>query len=241
MKRLFIKKQALIGKKGSSSWCCVNPTNEMNTRLHNIEFKDALATKYGLLQKAVCQCGSLSQNRNTFSASLLIRKMNFAKSMGTIYLGFSRFIDKKKILKEILNSPLINRSQKVEVLDAVCKELNISPIISSSMRFMFVKHNESSLNHIINDLEWIEKEIGDNEKCILKFAHPLTISEQNELRDTVKSLIASDKTLDIQFQFCPSIIGGCQIEIANKQIDLSFASGLSSRYSKFFTDMKSFK
>ncbi|KAI0989858.1 hypothetical protein GJ496_003376 [Pomphorhynchus laevis] len=144
-------------------------------------------------------------------------------------------LERNKKLKEVLLSPLVDRVQKLELVEQISKELNMSPIMTQSIKLIMTNKREKLLHRILSELDSIRGILSGEVNCVVTVANPITTAQQNDLLNTIKSFIKHDQHLKAQFKIVPSIIGGCKIEIGDKYVDLSFASQLEE-YRKALED-----
>ena len=128
-------------------------------------------------------------------------------------------------IKHLLENPVIKSSQKAGVLKSVLKEINVHPLLESTVNLMILNKREAYLESLV-------RLFVNNYKSSKKIRTARLITAKslgNELHDRMKDLLKGKFKSEIELseEVNDKIIGGFILRIDDQQLDASVATSLN--------------
>lgn len=129
-------------------------------------------------------------------------------------------------LRNLIQSPLISRSEQEAAITAVAKKMNLAPALGQALALMAQKRRLFVVPQLISALRaQLADERGEVTADVTS-AKPLTKTQTEKLASTLKSRVG--KTVTINATVDESLIGGLVVKVGSKMIDTSIRARLNS-------------
>ena len=126
--------------------------------------------------------------------------------------------------KEAIQSPVIQKEEKRNVMFAIAKQSSFSSILKKFLGFLSIKNRLFFLNQIIDSfLNFISSNKGEL-KAKLISSKELTSSELEKIQTELSSDFKSP--IKIEYKYDPSLIGGLVIQVGSIMVDASIKTKL---------------
>lgn len=132
-------------------------------------------------------------------------------------------ISESRDLQNVLKSPLLNASKRVEVLSRITQ--GMQPQIGSLIRVLADKNRTFALAAIADQLEDRYNEHHGIANATVVSAIPLSEDSLGKVKELLASYLQADKIM-LANEVDPNIIGGIVVRYKDKLLDMSVASEL---------------
>merc|ERR1712168_220826 len=138
--------------------------------------------------------------------------------------GFQSYVDANPALAEFIANPTIKR-----------KENKVSHITVNFLNEMAENGRLPKMGSIFGAFSTIMSAERGEVVCSVTTAKPLGDEMLEEVKSALNGLVKETETITLSTKIDPAIIGGMQITVGDKYIDMSMASKIKS-YTKVITD-----
>merc|ERR1712168_1666173 len=149
--------------------------------------------------------------------------------------GFQSYVDANPALAEFIANPTIKRKEKASVLGDLLKENKVSHITVNFLNEMAENGRLPKMGSIFGAFSTIMSAERGEVVCSVTTAKPLGDEMLEEVKSALNGLVKETETITLSTKIDPAIIGGMQITVGDKYIDMSMASKIKS-YTKVITD-----
>jgi len=163
--------------------------------------------------------------------------IDFGKEEGqleTIATDMKWFLEavKSKDLLNLLKSPIVSKSKKKDVFDAIFGE-NLSKTTNTFFNIILTKSREDIIPEIASEFDIQYKILNHISKVKLTTASPLTSEAIKQIEAKLLTSNATDENIELETAVNPDLIGGYVLEIGDKLYDDSIAFKLNKLKSEF--------
>lgn len=130
----------------------------------------------------------------------------------------------KKKLRQALNSPVVDASQKVKALQALAKKAGLNALVSNFLALTAQNDRADLILPIIDNFEAIIRQAGGRQRAEVISARALSAAEQKKIQDVLQKKCGTDVELNLKLD--PSLLGGLMIKIGSQLFDDSLDSKL---------------
>ena len=137
---------------------------------------------------------------------------------------FKDTAEKNRGLMLALKSPVVRHEKKLAILKAIFQD-KVNPVSYSIFEIITRKNRESILDAIADEFIKAYNEYQGIQKATVITSTPLT----EELRKQFNTIVATatGKTVELEEQVDPSLIGGYLLRVNDRQIDASLRNRLN--------------
>lgn len=128
-----------------------------------------------------------------------------------------------KDLQNVLSNPIINKQQKQNALLAVFAGLD--PMVLDFIRLVSSRNRESFLSDIADAFLALYRTNQGIEKVTIQSAVKVSEHDEQSIKQYIKQKTGA-KTVDLQTEINPSVIGGLVIKFGDNMLDTSIAGKL---------------
>ena len=139
-------------------------------------------------------------------------------------LAFEEFLQNNDAVRRSLYSPIIDKSAKVRVVDAIAKGYKFEKIFKQFLRVLIKNARCESLPQITKSVKKLVSDAKGIKLVEVVSAYDLSKKSQQNMREFLEKKIGSD--LEAAFITDESIIGGVVIKYDSNLIDCSVGAGL---------------
>ncbi len=164
----------------------------------------------------------------------LAQEKQIADQVGEELSQIVQMIASNEELKNLLEHPVVEKSVKQKVFKEALQG-KVSDVVLNALHFIFEKGRERNLPAIQQAYFKIANEAAGRVQAVVYSAYPL--SEQNIANIQAKFGAITQKTIEVQNEVDPSIIGGLKVKIGDTLYDGSFAGKLEEMR-KFLSEAK---
>ncbi|PVD29215.1 hypothetical protein C0Q70_11812 [Pomacea canaliculata] len=133
--------------------------------------------------------------------------------------------DKK--FREFVTNPSLQRVQKKAVLETVMKP-KYSPLMINLLAAMADNGRIAKIGGVLTAFGRIMSAHRGEVICNVTTAKPLDTSSLGELKKALQGFLKKGETLHLTMEVDPSLIGGMQVSIGDRYIDMSMASKIKN-------------
>lgn len=134
-------------------------------------------------------------------------------------------IENDKEIIEILNSPLLSHSRKLEFIRALKDVVDVHPLVFNLIGLLVEKGRVYLLNTIIRTFNELYMEDKGIRVVYVKTARSMENEEKIGLRERLKSILGGE--VELQVEVAPELIGGIILRYKDFMIDGSIRKILS--------------
>lgn len=129
-------------------------------------------------------------------------------------------------IRTLITSPLISREDRERAIAAIAAKMELSPLLSNTLRLMAQNRRLFALPQLVNALKArIADERGEMTAQVVSAA-PLSAEQERRLSDTLSQ--KSGKTVRLDARVDEALIGGMIVKLGSQMIDSSISSKLAS-------------
>ncbi|MDP7151237.1 MAG: F0F1 ATP synthase subunit delta [Paracoccaceae bacterium] len=135
-------------------------------------------------------------------------------------------LDDSADLRDLINSPLINREQQGKAIAAIADAMKLQPVLKKALGLMAQKRRLFILPSLIAQLRAMIAEDKGEVTAEVTTAKALTKAQTEKLAAALKASVGKDVKINAAVD--KDIIGGLIVKVGSKMIDTSIRSKLSS-------------
>jgi F-type H+-transporting ATPase subunit delta len=120
--------------------------------------------------------------------------------------------------------PALSPNERKAVLESVLPKLNVQPLMQNFLRLLLEKQRFSFLPAIASDARRQADDLAGRARAVVKTATKMSASMEKEVKNTLES--ATGKTILLEAQIDPSLIGGMVAQVGGKVFDASVKTRL---------------
>ena len=139
---------------------------------------------------------------------------------------FSSIWNESAELRSLMKNPIIETEKKHEVLDAVTSKAMVAP---TTRRFLSVLLDRGRLDAITAISEAFTVLMDEQDKRLraeVRSAVPIEAADLTRIQASLERI--TGKTVSLDAQVAPELLGGVQVQIGNQVLDASIRSQLDS-------------
>ena len=138
----------------------------------------------------------------------------------------ARLIDTSEDFKSLLASPVISSDVKSDVVDAILAKAGFIDVVANFLRTVARNGRLFVLPAMISSFKDLAAEARDELRAEVTSAAPLNKKQTADLARTLKSKMG--KTVTLNTNVDPSLIGGLIVKVGSKMIDSSLKTKLTA-------------
>lgn len=140
--------------------------------------------------------------------------------------SFEAMIAESADLRRLIESPAFSADEQFKAIAALCDKAGIKGLVGNFLRVVAKNRRLFAVPGIIRAYrEMVAKHRGET-RAEVTTAHPLTGSQETELKAALKSVTGKDVAIDVTVD--PSLLGGLIVKVGSRQIDTSLRTKLST-------------
>jgi F-type H+-transporting ATPase subunit delta len=144
------------------------------------------------------------------------------KSLATLRQALTDSAD----LNELVNSPLIDRDQKVRAIAAVAGQLGLDPLTGNFLGVLAQNRRLSQISGVIRAFNMLAARHRGEVTAEVTSARPLDDDQIAQIRQHLRTRMGRDINVDLDVD--PAILGGLVVKIGSQMIDSSIRTKLNS-------------
>ncbi|XP_038078611.1 ATP synthase subunit O, mitochondrial-like [Patiria miniata] len=133
-------------------------------------------------------------------------------------------LQKNVKLADFISNPVINRLNKISVLNDFLKSQKMSPTTINFMTVLADNNRLGKMKEVFNAWARIMSSHRGEVVCTITTAKPLDASQLKEVQSALKGFVKKTETLQMNMQVDSSVMGGMVVEIGDKYVDMSTAT-----------------
>lgn len=157
-----------------------------------------------------------------FASALEEKKLDRVREDSLLIM---KILEQTEEIHQILDSPVLEPSSKIRGLEILFAE-KVQVLTMNFLRLVVINHREEHLEDMFRQYDKQYKEHKDIKLVKIRSAHPLTVTEQENILEMVRALVSSK--LEVQTEIQKDLIGGFVMQIEDQQIDASISMQLNS-------------
>ncbi len=138
---------------------------------------------------------------------------------------FGATVDQSRDLRELLMNPSIAQEQKVRILDAIAKRLNMFPQVRNFIAVIVEHQRLGDLSEILSSYAAVADEQSGFIEAQITSAHPLNEDDQKQLEAQIA--IKAGGQVRTTYLQDPSLLGGVVVKIGSTVYDGSVKAQLA--------------
>lgn len=151
-------------------------------------------------------------------------KDQFQQVTGDLEVVAELFRQNEKLKKTFLH-PSVTRDEKTRLVRGIFAP-HVSPLVRNFLLLLVEKRRENILDDLLEQYQAVADLVGGRYRALVKTAAPLTEDRLARLKKALEDM--TKKTVEMNVQITPEILGGVIIKIGNRVIDGSVASRLKN-------------
>lgn len=140
--------------------------------------------------------------------------------------ALSTFHAHNNMLLDALSNPVYTVAERARVLDEVLPRMSVSTTVQNTLRLMLKNNRMSLLPMVAEEFQTYADERSGRVRVIVETAEPLTPQLEAEVRAALEQV--TGKTVLIETQVKPELIGGVVARIGGKVYDASVKNRLET-------------
>ena len=141
--------------------------------------------------------------------------------------AFRKLIDESADLRRLVQSPAYSAAEQLKALDALLPKIGIGGVAANFLRLVASKRRLFALSGIIDAYERLEEKAKGLVRAEATVAKPLLPSQELALREALAA-VSDGKTINLDVNTDPSIIGGIIVKLGSRMVDASLKTKLNS-------------
>lgn len=129
-------------------------------------------------------------------------------------------------LVNLINSPVYTRDEQGAVINAVAKQMKLSPMVANALGLMAQKRRLFVLPQLLGALRDLIAEDKGEVTAEVTAAKAMTKAQQDKLAKALKATIGKD--VNINMAVDEKLIGGLVVKVGSRMIDTSVRSKLDA-------------
>lgn len=129
-------------------------------------------------------------------------------------------------LRRLVASPVFSADDQLRAISAIADRAGFKGLVGNFLRVVARNRRLFALPGMIAGFRRLAAEARGEVSADVVSAHALDAGQQAELKQTLKSVVGKDVTLNVTVD--PSILGGLIVRIGSRQIDTSLKTKLNS-------------
>ena len=151
-------------------------------------------------------------------------KDQFQQVTGDLEVVAELFRQNEK-LKKIFLHPSVTRDEKTRLVKGVFAP-HVSLLVRNFFLLLVEKRRENILDDLLEQYHAVADLVGGRHRAFIKTAAPLTEDSLTRLKKALEDM--TKKTVEMNVQVTPEILGGVIVKIGNRVLDGSVASRLKN-------------
>eukprot|EP00604_Paraphysomonas_vestita_P003173 CAMPEP_0174821192 /NCGR_PEP_ID=MMETSP1107-20130205/5938_1 /TAXON_ID=36770 /ORGANISM="Paraphysomonas vestita, Strain GFlagA" /LENGTH=208 /DNA_ID=CAMNT_0016037949 /DNA_START=50 /DNA_END=676 /DNA_ORIENTATION=- len=151
-------------------------------------------------------------------------KAGLLDKVETELLAFSSTLSKSPNFAAFLSNPTIPRGEKASVVGQLLGDKKFSNITTNLLMTLSANGRIGEAGKVVNAFVELMDTARGNVTVTVISAEPLKKPQSKDVETAVHSLVGKGKKVELTFQTDPSILGGLQIIVGDKVMDLSVAA-----------------
>lgn len=139
-------------------------------------------------------------------------------------LGAAAHLLGTPMLSEVVASPLLSPARRNAILDAVCEQLSLSPVVANFLRILGDHLRLGQMNAIVDQYQRLEDLALGRARLLIRSAVPLSDDRQAEVAAAFEQALG--KSVIPRVETDPSLLGGVVVEAEGKVYDGSVRTQL---------------
>jgi len=152
-----------------------------------------------------------------------------ADSIDAVASDLSRFeemVRESADLKRLIESPAFSAEEQFRAIGAIADKAGIAGLVGNFLKVVARNRRLFAVPGVIRAYrELVARHRGET-RADVKTAHPLTATQETELKAALRSATGKDVAVDVTVD--PSLLGGLIVKVGSRQIDTSLRTKLSS-------------
>ncbi|SHG58907.1 F0F1 ATP synthase subunit delta [Cognatishimia maritima] len=172
---------------------------------------------------------SISQGIAARYATAVFEIAKESKAVSELESGLdalSTALDDSADLRELINSPVVSRSDQAAAISAVATKMGLSDVLKNTLGLMADNRRLFVLPHLIERLRALIAEDKGEVTAEVISAKALTKTQADKLAKTLKARVGQDVKINATVD--QSLVGGLVVKVGSKMIDTSIRSKLNS-------------
>jgi len=139
---------------------------------------------------------------------------------------FEALISESDDLDRMIKSPVFSADDQFKAISAVADKAGISGLVGNFLRVVAKNRRLFAVPAMIKAFRAIAANARGEVAADVTSAHPLSASQQEELKAALKGVTGKDVAINAAVD--PSLLGGLVVKIGSRQIDTSLKTKLNS-------------
>ena len=154
-------------------------------------------------------------------------KAGLLKQVEAELQAFSRALSTSSPFAQFLKNPTVSREEKVSVLQGLLDD-KFSHITRNLFATLAANGRISSVERVIGEYLDLMETASGVVKAVVVSAEPLQGQQLKSVKSAVLGMVEKSQKVELELKVDPSILGGLQIIIGDRFLDLSVASRVAS-------------
>jgi len=139
--------------------------------------------------------------------------------------ALSQALVDSKDFAELVESPLVSRSEANKAFSAIAPQLNIDPITANFLGVLAKNGRKNQLRLVVKAFRRLAAEHRGETVADVVTARPLNDDQHSQLKQQLRTRAGRDVNIDAQVD--PSILGGIVVKLGSQRIDASIRTKLN--------------
>lgn len=139
---------------------------------------------------------------------------------------FEGLLSESDDLARMIKSPVFSAEEQFKAIVAIADKAGISGLVGNFLRVVAQNRRLFAVPSMIKAFRAIAAEARGEVSADVTSAHPLSATQQDELKATLKGVTGKDVAINAVVD--PSLLGGLVVKVGSRQIDTSLRTKLNS-------------
>ncbi|MFV0280437.1 MAG: F0F1 ATP synthase subunit delta [Rhodoblastus sp.] len=150
-----------------------------------------------------------------------------AAAVGAALASFQKLIEESPDLQRLVRSPVFSAEDQTKALSAILAKAGISGVAASFIKLVASKRRLFAISDMIAGYFKLEDAANGVTRAVVTAAAPLSDAQTKALRDQLVA-VANAKSVDVDVQIDPAIIGGLVVKVGSRMVDSSLKTKLNA-------------
>ncbi len=149
------------------------------------------------------------------------------REVGEALSTFKRLIDENPDMQRLVRSPVFSVEDQTKALTAVLAKADIGGVAANFIKLVAAKRRLFAITDMIAGYRALDDAANGVTRATVTAAEPLTDSQTEALRQQLAA-VTGGKSVDVDVNIDPAIIGGLVVKVGSRMVDSSLRTKLNS-------------
>jgi len=157
----------------------------------------------------------------------LANEQNQLQEVERDLVAVQSLLDGSDDFRRLVRSPVFSAEEQIRAMTAVAERANFSALTVNFLKLIARNRRQFALPDMIKNFRMLSARHRGEVLADVTSAHPLTDSQLETLRETLRASIAG-KSVQLQTRVDPNLLGGLIVKIGSRMVDSSLRTKLSN-------------